>query len=402
MPISNTTSPYGQHVVGNAKLLLPVLDAQGFVVPVVDGLVGVSYPFAVVDQPMTIVAGGFTANPTDILQVQVSPEGCTWQDLWIHGTAIQLTPHNSLIHISVPGTYRLVRPGWGVGTPVDPLWACTASGWYGTLTHEPALGLIPKVGSQGPQGLVGVQGPQGDPGGPQGPQGAQGDIGVGTPGTPGAQGPQGGVGAQGAQGGSGIPGATGPQGAVGAQGAQGAAPSGGGGMVLLEQYTANSSPSLDFTSFISSTYDVYKVELSNIRSVANAPALIMQFGWGSPITWDTGNNYNWATRWVDMQSGTGVRAGWSFGGPPTLFYNLAYPATGGIGVASVTLFGLQDATLKKLFHGAMAYSNSGPNLIHETIGGQWLDVTHAVAGVRFIFSTGAILSGTIRIYGVAK
>ena len=65
----------------------------------------------------------------------------------------------------MPGTYRLVRSGWGdANTPDNPLWQCTASGWYGTLTHEPALGMIPEVGSIGPQGEVGPQGVPGAPG----------------------------------------------------------------------------------------------------------------------------------------------------------------------------------------------------------------------------------------------
>lgn len=168
MPITTIAVPYGQHVVGATRLLLPVLDQHGQPIVVIDNKVGISYPFQVVDQPMTLVATKFNDHDSDYVQVQVSPDGVTWQDLWLHGTPIQLTRYNSMVHISIPGIFRLTRYGWGeVGTITPSVyWTSTISGWYGTLTHEPALGMIPEVGPLGPQGPMGETGQKGDKGDP--------------------------------------------------------------------------------------------------------------------------------------------------------------------------------------------------------------------------------------------
>jgi hypothetical protein len=121
MPIANTQAPYGQYVAGNVLRLLPVLDASGAIVTA-NGYVGLSFPFSVVDEPMTLAAAGFDPNPpipgNDVVNVEISPDGINWQPLWIHGTQVQLAADNSLILISVPGLYRLARAGYfQSGTP---------------------------------------------------------------------------------------------------------------------------------------------------------------------------------------------------------------------------------------------------------------------------------------------
>lgn len=169
MPISNVVAPYGQYVVGNVLKILPILDDNGQLVYEVDGYVGLSYPFHVVDQPMTLVAADFRqfGLNDDVVLVQVTPDGETWQDLWLHGTQVKLSPENTLVHLSVPGMYRLARLGWFKpdpdNLPDEPLGKATVCGWYGTLTHEPDVPMTPDVGAQGPQGAQGVQGVIGRP-----------------------------------------------------------------------------------------------------------------------------------------------------------------------------------------------------------------------------------------------
>src|SRR6185503_12648476 len=69
-------------------------------------------------------------------------------------------------------------------------------------------------------------------------------------------------------------------------------PAGSSGLVLLEQHTASSSATLDFTS-ISGTYDEYEIHFVNIVPATNNVSFQMRMGTGAGPTYDSGNNYNY-------------------------------------------------------------------------------------------------------------
>jgi hypothetical protein len=178
---------------------------------------------------------------------------------------------------------------------------------------------------------------------------------------------------------------------------------GGGGLVLLEQHSASASSSLDFTTFISSTYDVYKIEGTELVMATNAVDLRMQVGTGGGPTYDTGNNYQWgaigrstapSTLTDDGTTGAGVR----------IVNDMANAAGYGFCSFSLTARCLQSTALRKTFEGTRTYINitGGTVLVSGTVGGQWTTHGTAVTALRFIASSGNITSGTIRIYGVAK
>lgn len=177
---------------------------------------------------------------------------------------------------------------------------------------------------------------------------------------------------------------------------------GSGALILLEQHTASSSSSLDFTTFISSTYDTYKIEIVELVPQTNTANFKIQVGTGGGPTYDTGNNYEWAADGRATSGGAFSDAG-SSGAGATLFLNMSNTAAYGFGTASLTASGLQSTSLRKTIHGHLYYVNAtGPAAIEASWGMQWVTSGTAATALRFIMSSGNITSGTIRVYGVAK
>jgi hypothetical protein len=182
-----------------------------------------------------------------------------------------------------------------------------------------------------------------------------------------------------------------------------AAAGGGGALVLLEQHTASASSSLDFTTFISSTYDTYKIELVDIVAATSTADLRLHFGSGGGPTYDTGNNYQWSADGRASGAAAYTDAGGT--GIVRLFQDMNTSANFGFGVASLTLYHPQSASLYKTLLGQAFWTTvsvaSGPAAIQASWGVQWYNAS-AMTALRFIMSSGNIASGTIRAYGVTK
>jgi hypothetical protein len=175
----------------------------------------------------------------------------------------------------------------------------------------------------------------------------------------------------------------------------------GGGLTLLEQHTASSSATLDFTTCISSTYDVYQIVLTDIAPATNGADLLMYVGTGGGPTWDTGNNYIGGG--LVMDTSTGATGTWvaTTGGAklgPGISNNAGYGTYNGELIAHALL----STSHRKSFHGTSAFITSTPQGLIAQTGFQWLTTGTAVSGLQFKCSSGNIASGTIRVYGVAK
>lgn len=180
----------------------------------------------------------------------------------------------------------------------------------------------------------------------------------------------------------------------------------GGGMTLLEQHTASSSASLDFTGFISSLYDQYVFELLDIVPATDGAVLAVRCGTGGGPTWDSGSNYQHGEVYGSF---TGTTGGHGSASDTSI---LLFDDGGGHGVDDSATYAGLDMTLKftdpnssskyKKFWGTGVVTYySGPAMYVFTRGGLYA-VTTAVTGVRFLFSSGNIASGVIRVYGIAK
>lgn len=173
---------------------------------------------------------------------------------------------------------------------------------------------------------------------------------------------------------------------------------GGGALVLLEQHTASSSASLDFTSFISSTYDTYIAELVGILPATSGANLILRMGAGSV---DSGNDY----QFVGLYNGVGDSlTGFSLS--PSSAIQMAATVTNSN--TAFTIDGswkfqnLASTTLWKTGAGTITSTAGGSSALYQwTASGLW-ESAPAADRLSFLFSSGAITSGTVRMYGVTK
>jgi hypothetical protein len=172
---------------------------------------------------------------------------------------------------------------------------------------------------------------------------------------------------------------------------------GSGALVLIEQHTASASASLDFTTWYSSTYDEYMIEIvSLVTSTSAQPGFEMSTNGGS--SYDTGNNYQWRSNYA-YSGGVGLdgadpasRLNWR-GASVTLSTEGAYNGT-------FRLYNPASASLWKAMTGqAMFIDASGLWLSN------WCGVyesTTAVDAFRVIPSAGTLTSGVVRVYGIVK
>lgn len=173
-----------------------------------------------------------------------------------------------------------------------------------------------------------------------------------------------------------------------------------GALVFLAAQTASASAQLDFTTFISSTYDDYLIEGVDIAPATNAVNLQLRIGTGGGPTYDTANNYEWGGHGI-RSDGTAQADNGSTGIMvvlPSLSNNAAY----GFGCFSIRAMNLQSTAHRKSFFGTAQFVNSAPANAFVSWGGQWITSGTAVTALRFMMSSGNIASGTIRIYGITK
>lgn len=170
-----------------------------------------------------------------------------------------------------------------------------------------------------------------------------------------------------------------------------------GAMTLLSTVTAADSATVDIETTLNSTYDKYVIILSTVTPASSGSYLYCQFKQsGSYIN----TNYTGQARRAKK------------GDTTTTFNN--DQLTTGIAVAmdvkerlsfSLSITDPDGATGIKQIEGAgiSIYDNGGSPLPqwHQFTGYQ-STATAAVTGIRFIFSTGNITSGTFRLYGIAN
>jgi len=178
---------------------------------------------------------------------------------------------------------------------------------------------------------------------------------------------------------------------------------GGGSVALLEQHTASNSATLDFTTFISSSYDTYLFDFVGIVPQTNAVHMYMRMGTGGGPTYDSGTNYEFNN--LFMSSGGSTATGSTGSTAIVLDHNglginngtAAYPLHG-----QLRLWLPSSTTFYKLVEGTFRYKETTASVIVNVLTGGTYDSTTAVTAVRFLMSSGNITSGTIRVYGYSN
>jgi len=181
-------------------------------------------------------------------------------------------------------------------------------------------------------------------------------------------------------------------------------PAGGGGsaLVFLERHVASNSAQLDFTAFISGTYDKYLIVGESLVAGTSGADLYMRVGAGGGPTYDTGNNYEYGRIGIKLSSpGSTSNVGVGAVGQMKVFEGMGTTA-GWAGDFRLTVTSLQSTSLRKSFFGDGRYIDSSPAAVMMSWEGQWNNTGTAATALRFLMSSGNIASGSITIYGMAN
>jgi len=178
----------------------------------------------------------------------------------------------------------------------------------------------------------------------------------------------------------------------------------GGAMTLLETQTASSSATLSFTSGIDSTYNEYVFKFINIHPATNDVQFQVNFRDGSTaydatktstffysynnegdsaaaLSYDTGSHLSQGTGAQTIVLGQGNGNDESASG-------------------EMYLFDPSSTTFVKHFMTRISFYQHN-NYAFDTFTAGYCNVTAAIDGVQFSFSSGNIDSGVIKLYGVS-
>lgn len=167
--------------------------------------------------------------------------------------------------------------------------------------------------------------------------------------------------------------------------------------VLLNTLTASASATLGDTTSFSSTYSAYDIVFTNLLPATNAVQAELQVHSGGSFQ---------ATTYVSLLSSiANVAFTPSTSGAVTTYIPLsvagdASNASGSYGVSgTLRIHGpVTSATFVKSIVGLMTNSSGGVARLAQ-VSGMWNN-TPAITGFQFLFSSGNITSGTIKIYGI--
>lgn len=173
----------------------------------------------------------------------------------------------------------------------------------------------------------------------------------------------------------------------------------GGGLVLLEQHTASSSATLNFTTCISSTYDDYIIRFANIIPASSAVDFQFRISTNGGSSYDSSSNYYWGLNYVPNVGAAGVLQGSSVTSISLFTAIDTSVSFGGIS-GQINLYNPGSAASRKNTTFQVAANQVGATFsgVGSGVGGS----ATAVNAFQFFFSSGNIASGTIRCYGIAK
>jgi hypothetical protein len=170
--------------------------------------------------------------------------------------------------------------------------------------------------------------------------------------------------------------------------------------VLVEQHTASSSASLDFTSCFSSTYDDYRIELVNLVLATNNVDLDFR------VSTDGGSTFSTTGYEYIFENNSTSNAGWTATASTSTSSILLAPGidnTQSYGVSGEISFrGPLSASLKKSLDFRLTFVLQAVARRYMQIGAGFWGTTTAVNAFRLLASSGNITSGTVRCYGIAK
>lgn len=164
-----------------------------------------------------------------------------------------------------------------------------------------------------------------------------------------------------------------------------------GGLVYITEINATSGATVDITSCFSSTYDAYRIVITDFRASIAANILSQLLASGTPAT----TNYAWGVTRVDY---TGVLTGVASGFPATVaFWN--FQMVGGTTSSSMVL-DLQNPFLTQpTYIQYDSTDNRGTSGYAVLKGGGTHTTASSYNGIRFSTTAGTFTNAKIRVYG---
>lgn len=176
----------------------------------------------------------------------------------------------------------------------------------------------------------------------------------------------------------------------------------GDALVLLSTQTASDDASISFTSDIDSTYKEYIFKFINMNPATDNK------DWTFQVSTDGGSSYSetiTSTKFYAYNWSGGGWLGYGTSGDQaegTAYQNLG----GGVGNASqksysgeLHLFNPSSTTYVKNFYHVSQFENDGTLSINDYTAG-YFNTTSAVDAVSWKFSSGNVIDGTVKMYGV--
>ena len=180
----------------------------------------------------------------------------------------------------------------------------------------------------------------------------------------------------------------------------------GGVLTLLETQTASSSATIDFTSNIDSTYDVYMFKFYDIHPATDNVNFSINFRDGGSSFDATKTSTAFASYHNEAGNTTGLSYEASFDLAQSTG-NQLLNAGGGVGgdadqsiSGTLQLFNPSSTTFVKHYISYINFYNNSDYTIQSFIAG-YCNTTTAIDGAQFKFSSGAIESGVIKLYGIS-
>lgn len=172
-----------------------------------------------------------------------------------------------------------------------------------------------------------------------------------------------------------------------------------GTRVLLASKDASASATLDFTEFNNAIYRFYEFDLERVKPATDGVDLAVRFSTNAGVGYDAGaSDYVW-------QMVRTVGGGSTGGGTVGTFLALTFSNNVGNAAAedgvsgSVRLYNAGTAGAYTRLMVQTSYDDTGTGLVSISGSGR-RTLTQDTDALRFLFTTGNIASGTIRMYGV--
>ncbi|HEY9685475.1 MAG TPA: hypothetical protein V6C52_00720 [Coleofasciculaceae cyanobacterium] len=176
-----------------------------------------------------------------------------------------------------------------------------------------------------------------------------------------------------------------------------------GSMVLLSTATASNSATVDFTSSINSTYDMYVLAGVGIVPATDAVAAWLRVSEDAGSSWKSGaSDYKHSGYVNGIAAGAGAAAGTGAAIVLTHDTTLSNNAANAFNFFATVSKPSSTTSKKEINFLPHGYVTSSGDYFTMMKTGSYVGTTNAITGLRFLMSSGNITSGSFYLYGVKK